>query len=283
MKFIFSTLFLICFSTAMMAQKEAANVVIHTDSGSIYLRLFDETPKHKENFLKLASEGFYDGIAFHRIIKKFMIQGGNPSNRMPNPATTDGPGYMLDAEIVPKYVHTRGMLAAARLGDNINPERKSSGSQFYIVTGNNVTDATLNQIENNINQDRQNQAMQKELPALQQQFLSDPANAQLFADYQALTASNDPKAPEKMQQLNEKFSAFLETRKPNVQPFAYTAEQRAAYKAKGGAPHLDMQYTVYGEVLEGMDVVAKLESVQTAPGDKPIKDVRITKVEILKK
>lgn len=270
-------------STLSMAQKEQADVIITTDSGKIYLRLFDETPKHKENFLKLASEGFYDGVAFHRIIKSFMIQTGNPSFRNPNPSKEDGPGYMLDAEIVPKYVHTRGMLAAARLGDQMNPERKSSGSQFYIVTGRSVSDAELTQNEQSITMALQNKEISAKMPELQKAFLAIPENQAAFAEFQALNAAKDPKTQEVGMALDKKFQDYIAKSMPASTPFKYTEEQRKAYNQKGGAPHLDMQYTVFGEVLEGMDVVAKLEKVQTAAGDKPVNDIRMMKVEVVKK
>lgn len=270
-------------STLSMAQTNPADICITTDSGKIYLRLFDDTPKHKANFLKLASEGFYDGVAFHRIIKDFMIQTGNPSFRSPNPATSDGPGYMQDAEIVPTHVHVKGVLAAARLGDQVNPDWKSSGSQFYIVTGNRVTDMTLDQIEKTVKSARENKLISKRLPELQNTFLTIPENAKEMADFQALKAANDAKAQEAGKALDAKFQAFLAQNLPKVEEFKYTAEQRKAYLEKGGAPHLDMQYTVFGEVTEGLDVVDKLQRVRTGGGDKPVNDIRMIKVEVLKK
>ena len=260
-----------------MAQKERADAVITTDLGKIYIRLFDETPNHKANFLKLAKEGFYDGVAFHRIIKDFMIQTGNPAFRDPNPSNQDGPGYMQPAEISPKYVHTKGMLAAARLPDQANPEWKSSGSQFYIVTGNKLTDEQLDMSEQNISQSMGN----RQIPALQQVFLAVPENATALAAYQTAMQNKDANAQELGNVLNKKFNDYVAV---NAQPveFKYTPEQRAAYKERGGSAWLDMQYTIFGEVVEGMDVVEKLQSVKTAPGDKPVEDVRMTKVEVLK-
>lgn len=265
-------------STLSMAQKETADVIITTDSGKIYIRLFDEAPNHKANFMKLAGEGFYDGIAFHRIIKNFMIQTGNPAFKSPTPSSQDGPGYMIDAEIVPKYVHTRGMLAAARMGDNVNPEWKSSGSQFYIVTGNSVTDEQLDMAEMNISKAMGN----RQVPELQKIFLGTPENATAFAAYQTALQAKDPNAQALGNDLNKKFSDYVAA---NIKPyeFKYTTEQKEAYRLKGGSPWLDMQYTIFGEVVEGMDVVAKLEAVKTAPGDKPIQDVRMIKVEVIKK
>lgn len=279
-KIVFTFLVLAGTFSSLMAQKELADVIVTTDSGKIYLRLFDDTPKHKANFLKLAGEGFYDGIAFHRIIKNFMIQGGNPSFRQPNPSTTDGPGYMLDAEISPKYVHTKGMLAAARMGDNVNPERKSSGSQFYIVTGNKVTNEMLTQNEGQIS----NAIMQGKAAALQAEFRATPENEAMIVKYQTAIQNKDSVlARTTMNELNAKFTAYVQDKTKDTPTFKYTDAQRKAYSIFGGAPWLDMQYTVFGEVVEGMDVVDKLGKVATKPGDVPIQDVRIVKVEIVKK
>lgn len=261
-----------------MAQKETADVIITTDSGKIYIRLFDETPNHKANFLKLAKEGFYDGIGFHRIIKNFMIQTGNPAFRNPNPSAQDGPGYMIDAEIVPKYVHTKGMLAAARMGDNVNPEWKSSGSQFYIVTGNSITGEQLDMSQQNIAKALTN----RQVPELQKTFLSIPENEAAYNAYQTAMQNKDANAQALGNTLNQKFSDYVAANIKGAD-FKYTPEQREAYKLKGGSPWLDMQYTIFGEVVEGIEVVDKLQNVKTLPGDKPEKDIRMIKVEVLTK
>lgn len=279
-KIVFTFLVLAGTFSSLMAQKELADVIVTTDSGKIYLRLFDDTPKHKANFLKLAGEGFYDGIAFHRIIKNFMIQGGNPNFRQPNPSTSDGPGYMLDAEISPKYVHTKGMLAAARMGDNVNPERKSSGSQFYIVTGNAVSNEMLTNNEGQI----ANAMMQGAAGKLQAEFGQIPENAAMIVKYQTAVQNKDSAlARATITELNAKFSGYVQEKTKDMPQFKYTQAQRDAYAQLGGAPWLDMQYTVFGQVVEGMDVVDKLGKVATKPGDVPVQDVRIVKVEIVKK
>jgi peptidyl-prolyl cis-trans isomerase B (cyclophilin B) len=178
-------------------------VLISTEYGNIKAVLYDETPLHRDNFIKLVNNGWYNGSIFHRVIKDFMIQGGQGADGKPDP------GYQIPAEIISKYYHKKGALAAARMGDQVNPERKSSGSQFYIVQGRKFTDQELNDLEKR-------------------------------------------------------------TGKP------YTQEQRNTYKTIGGTPHLDGTYTVFGEVVDGLDVVDKIASVQTGAGDRPLKDVKMT-------
>lgn len=273
----FSILFTCLLPLSIMAQKEKADVVITTDSGKIYIQLFDETPIHKANFIKLAKEGFYDGIAFHRIIKNFMIQTGNPSTRTPNPSKEDGPGYMLDAEIVPNFVHTAGMLAAARMGDQVNPEWKSSGSQFYIVTGKTFTDVELNGAANQINATVQRRQAAK----MQSAFLGMPENAAKVEQFKTLMANKDSVGARALKaEIDASFTQYINQ---NSKPFFYTEAQINDYKTKGGSPWLDQQYTIFGQVVEGMEVVYKLGAVKTAPGDKPIDDVRMIKVEVIEK
>lgn len=182
-------------------------VQIDTDLGSMKFKLYNSTPKHRDNFVKLANEGFYNDLLFHRIISGFMAQGGDPDSRGADPSKRlggGGPGYRVDAEI--GAPHFKGTLAAARDG---NPQKASSGSQFYIVQGTPVSDAQITQSENRWK-------------------------------------------------------------------IKYTDAQRAKYKELGGTIGLDMDYTVFGEIVEGMDVIDKLCAVPTAPGDRPLEDVKMT-------
>lgn len=184
-------------------------VTIETEHGKMKAELYDSTPKHKENFLKLIKEDYYKDLLFHRVIKGFMIQGGDPDSRGAAPNKSlgmGGPGYTVPAEIAAK--HMKGALSAARLGDGANPQRASSGSQFYIVHGKPMTDNELNQWEKR----------------------------------------NDVK---------------------------YTPEERAAYLKYGGAPFLDNQYTVFGMVVEGLDVIDKIAAEQTGRADRPVKDIKM--------
>ena len=184
-------------------------VVIETEYGNMTAVLYDETPQHRDNFVKLANEGFYDDLLFHRIIKGFMIQGGDPDSKGAAPGQRlgmGGPGYTVPAEFVDQHIHLKGALSAARTGGPGNPEKKSSGSQFYIVQGNPVQEDMLN-------------------------------------------------------------GSFASKN--------YTDEQKQAYQEVGGTPQLDRDYTVFGMVIEGLDVIDKIAAVQTAPGDRPVEDVKM--------
>ena len=190
------------------AQKET-KVLIKTNYGDITVMLYDDTPLHRDNFIKLVNEGWYTGSPFHRVIKNFMIQGGqNADGRV-------DPGYRIPAEIKPNHFHKKGALAAARMGDQVNPKKESSGSQFYIVQGQVLDEVMINRYE---------------------------------------------------QYYGKKFGA----------------RERQAYMSVGGTPHLDGEYTVFGEVTEGLDVVDKIAGVQTRPGDVPVKPVSIISMEIVK-
>ena len=192
-------------------------VKISTEYGDIVLKLYDETPLHRDNFLKLSDDGFYEGTLFHRVIQGFMIQGGDPDSRNAEPGQmvgSGGPGYTIAAEIVPGLIHKKGALAAARQGDQMNPERRSSGSQFYIVQGRVFSPEELDMME---------------------------------------------------QQRGE----------------AFTDLQRRTYTTVGGTPHLDNAYTVFGEVVQGLDVVERIAATPTGRNDRPQSDIPMT-VEVLK-
>lgn len=231
------------------------DVILETDMGDIYLQLYDETPKHKANFLKLVQEGYYDGLNFHRIIYNFMIQSGDPrtidSLSAINPDLPDGPGYTLEAEVVEKYVHTRGKIGAARYGDEKNPERRSSGSQFYIVTGEPAAAVKLDSIE---------------------AFYTSVKMGELFETFQELT--NEGK-------YDQSFESYVKSNE--FKEYRYPQDQRKAYLEEGGSPWLDFQYTVFGEVVSGMDVVDKIGKSATDNYDRPRKPIRIKKAIINKK
>jgi cyclophilin family peptidyl-prolyl cis-trans isomerase len=200
------------------------DVLMQTTMGDIVLRLSDSTPLHRDNFLKLVKVGYYDSVLFHRVIKNFMIQGGDPNSKRAEagkPLGNGGPGYTVPAEFRKTLFHKKGVIAAARTGDNENPTKASSGSQFYIVQGKVFTDAGLDSVET--------------------------------------FRLNGRKIP---------------------------AEQRAVYKTIGGTPHLDQGYTVYGEVVKGLEVVDKIAVVQTSKAldrDRPLQDVRIIKAKLIKR
>jgi len=199
--------------TASCSEKEHY-ALIKTEYGDMKVLLYNSTPKHRDNFIKLASEGFYNGLLFHRVIEGFMLQGGDPDSRTAGKEQMlgqGGPGYEVDAEI--GAYHYKGALAAARQGDAVNPEKKSSGSQFYIIQGIAINDQLLQQME-----------QQKE--------------------------------------------------------FQYSEDARSGYLSQGGYPPLDGDYTVFGEVVEGLDVIDRISAVQTNQFDRPLQDIRMEIVMI---
>lgn len=252
-------------SNSMTDLEKLNRVEINTTEGSFTVALYDDTPVHRDNFLKLAREGFYDGIAFHRVIKDFMIQAGNPSTR-PNATADDVErGEELVAEIVyPQHFHKRGALAAARTGDQVNPERRSSPSQFYIVTGRTFSPEQLTQLEHKNQQGK----MQQIFNGLAQQYKD------------SIMSMRKARNVEGLQRLQDELAAKTRA-EAEAHPFAFTPEQREAYTTVGGSPHLDDAYTVYGEVVSGMDVVEKIEKTPTGPGDKPIDDIRILSMKVI--
>ena len=197
-----------------------AKVLIKTSEGDIKVRLYDETPQHRDNFIKLAKEGYFDGTLFHRVIKDFMIQGGDPDSKGAPAGKnlgTGGPDYTIPAEFVyPQLFHKRGALSAARLGDEVNPERESSGSQFYIVWGKRQNAADIRRVR-----------------------------------------------------------GTLEEKGITLTPIMVDD-----YEMRGGTPHLDGQYTVFGEVIDGMDVIKEIQKAETDRNDRPVNDIKIIKATI---
>jgi len=237
-------------------------VTIKTDLGEMKAILYDKTPQHKENFLKLINEGFYDSLLFHRVIQGFMIQGGDPDSKNAQPGQRlggGGPGYTVPAEFVTELFHKKGALAAARRGDQQNPERASSGSQFYIVQGTVASEEDLAYDQQKIGQALQvclNQMPESELAkSLNEARMS--GDQQLFVD----------KVYDSVQELEELTGIDLASTMPKDRVEAYTTV--------GGTPALDDQYTVFGEVISGIDIVDSVAGVQTAPGDRPVEDVRM--------
>lgn len=242
-------------------------VLLQTNLGDITLRLYDETPQHRDNFLRLVREGYYNGTLFHRVIRDFMIQGGDPDS-VNAPAGkrlgTGGPDYTLEAEIHPALFHKRGALAAARQGDEVNPERRSSGSQFYIVWGQTYNDGQLRQM-----------GKQLEMQRLQSIFQT------LAADHRAeILQLRRDRNRTGLQELQDRLTAEAETKAKTLGP-VLTEAQMEAYSSVGGTPHLDGQYTVFGEVVEGLDIVDRIQQVETLSGDRPKADVVVVKAAVL--
>lgn len=240
--------------------------VMQTTLGDIKIKLYDGTPIHRDNFIKLINNGVYEGISFHRVIKDFMIQAGDPETRPANAASLPDSlkDYSIPAEFTTQYFHKKGALAAAREGNDVNPEMRSSGTQFYIVQGVKFTDEELiaaeQRINNNIKQGLFNRLIRQASDSLKQ-------------------AGKNATEGEVQEIASIKMFEFLTTNKDYKIP----EDQRSVYKTIGGTPRLDATYTVFGEVLEGLDVVDKIAAVQTDASDKPLNDVRIIKIRIVKK
>ena len=237
---------------------DPAKIIISTDYGDIELQLYDKTPLHRDNFIKLVNEGYYDGTLFHRVIKGFMIQGGDPNSKNAQPGAPlgmGGPGYTIPAEIVPDYIHKRGALAAARTN---NPEKASSGSQFYIVQGKPQTDDDLDKIETQFAYSRVNQMFV--------QYLKEEEDAMQNAGQKV-----DPDSAQ--MRARRRASAYL-----NENPYHMNEEDRETYKTIGGSPHLDGDYTVFGEVTKGMEVIDKIADLETDDNNRPKVDVRIKRM-----
>ena len=236
--------------------------------GNITVKLYNETPKHRDNFIKLAKEGTYDSTLFHRVIKNFMIQAGDPQSKTATDTTTLGNGdvgYTLPAEFNPKFFHKKGALAAARLGDEVNPNKESSGCQFYIVTGRKFSEAQMISMENQLNEAR-----------LETVF-NELARKHMKEIYKMRKAGDNDGLLELQDSLEAQARGIV-AKEPALK---FSREQIAAYTTVGGAPHLDGAYTVFGEVTEGMDVIDKIQAVKTNRADRPETDVRILKATVI--
>jgi peptidyl-prolyl cis-trans isomerase B (cyclophilin B) len=219
MKKLLTLIFTLLFIQAFAAKPKYQYVKITTDKGECIVRLYNETPLHRDNFIKLVKEGYFNGTLFHRVIKDFMIQGGDPDSKNATPDATlgnGGPKYTIPAEFRDSLFHKKGVLAAAREGDDVNPTKASSGSQFYLVQGKVFTDSTLN---------------------------------------------------------------IVETRRLK---FKIPEWQRQVYKTIGGTPHLDRNYTVFGEIVKGLNMVDSIASEVTGKANRPVADVKMT-IVLLKK
>lgn len=230
---VIALLALVSCGSLKMGGKKEQKVLITTTEGDIKLKLYNETPLHRDNFRKLVKSKFYDGLLFHRVIDEFMIQGGDPESKAAEAGMVLGNGdvgYRIPAEFrTPNLYHKKGALAAARTGDNVNPEKESSGCQFYIVVGKTFNDQQLD-------------AMQRDKTAR----------------YARLGDGDDLR-------------------------YLFSEEARNNYKTIGGTPHLDGNYTVFGEVLEGLEIVEKISKVDTDRADRPLEDVRIIKMKLVRK
>lgn len=251
-----------------MADTNDVKVEVATTLGNFTVLLYGDTPIHRDNFVKLVKEGYYNNTLFHRVINEFMVQAGDPDSKNAKSGQMLGsgdPGYTLQAEFVyPKHFHKRGALAAARTGGPMNPEKRSSGSQFYVVTGRKFTEPELERVEQNAAYNKKREVFDNLVKANMDQI-------------RTLQAAGDTTA---LKALQDKLVADTEdaVAKMNV---SLTPEQRQAYTTVGGTPHLDGDYTVFGEVLSGMDVIEKIEKVETDSHDRPVDDVKIISMKIV--
>lgn len=250
-----------------MENEKRTRVKLETTLGNITVALYNETPKHRDNFIKLVKEGVYDSTLFHRVIKQFMIQAGDPDSKNASDTAMLGNGdvgYTIPAEFNPKFFHKKGVLAAARQGDDVNPEKASSGCQFYIVTGRKFTEPQLLGMENKINEQRE-------------EVIFDSLAHQHMKEIYKMRKAGDNAG---LLELQDSLEAQARTLADKEEKFRFTPEQVKAYSTVGGAPHLDGSYTVFGEVVEGMDVVEKIETAKTNRADRPLTNVRILKASI---
>lgn len=242
-------------------------VQIETEFGIIEIKLYNETPLHRDNFVKLIKEGIYTDQLFHRVINGFMIQGGDPDSKNAKPGEQLGRGdlgYTVPAEINPKFFHRRGVLAAARQGDDINPEKRSSASQFYILQGRKYRSGELDTLQMKMEDARKMSMLQAKIK------LAEPELNKLGAE------GKQDELMARYNTLKEEVMAEV-TQLPTL---AFSEEQRLAYTTVGGYPSLDHNYTVFGEVIDGMDVVDNIARQETDRFDRPVKDIKF-KITIL--
>ena len=250
-----------------MENEKRTLVKLETTMGNITVALYNETPKHRDNFIKLVKEGVYDSTLFHRVIKQFMIQAGDPDSKNASDTAMLGSGdvgYTIPAEFNPKFFHKKGVLAAARPGDDVNPEKASSGCQFYIVTGRKFTEPQLLGMENKINEQRE-------------EALFDSLARQHMKEIYKMRKAGDNAG---LLELQDTLEAQARELADKEEKFRFTPEQIKAYSTVGGAPHLDGSYTVFGEVTEGMEVVENIEIAKTNRADRPVENIRILKASI---
>lgn len=256
------------------SKMDQIHVTFETNFGAITVALYNETPLHRDNFVKLAEEHYFDSLLFHRVIDNFMIQAGDPDSKGAPAGKTlgmGGPGYTIPAEFNTKFIHKKGALAAARRGGPQNPKKESSGSQFYIVVGQQVP---IEQLDAMVAQ-KADQAKAEYI----QTKLYEPENKAYLNELIALQKAGDRQNfMVKWQEFNDQYKDSLTT----VPTFSYTEEQKNTYSTIGGTPHLDMDYTVFGEVIQGLDVVDKIAKVATDRNNRPLEDVIITKVSVEK-
>jgi peptidylprolyl isomerase len=245
-------------------------VLVSTSFGDIKIRLYNETPLHRDNFLKLVKENYFDSLLFHRVIQQFMIQGGDPDSRHAPPGTLlgeGGPPYTIPAEFNPKLFHKKGVLAAARDSDLENPTQASSACQFYIVQGKIFTDSLLTV-----------QAKRITRSILFNRIINRPENALILFNYKRYVKAD---VLDSVKYVNDIMNKKVDAELPTTVPYQFSKEQIAAYTTTGGTPHLDNSYTIFGEVYEGLEIVDKIAAQKVDKNNRPLDDIRILKISVI--
>jgi cyclophilin family peptidyl-prolyl cis-trans isomerase len=272
--FIYNVLLIIAMCSSLGAQTPGKEtVLLETPYGNMKIKLYKETPLHRKNFLKLVRSHFYDSLLFHRVINNFMIQGGDPLSKHAKTGDSLGHGdigYVVPAEFDPKLIHQKGRLCAARENDDINPEQASSGSQFYIVMGKKRTLEDLKKYEDRINK--------KYLENCERKFSKSLDGMALKKTHDRLAVTGKADSAGLVSRKIDSLVQVLYHKKPE---YKFSQQQIDVYTTIGGTPHLDGTYTVFGEVIEGMDVIDKIAAVQTDKRDRPVSDIRM-KMRVIK-
>ena len=260
----FSFLFFSSFKSFKDGGSGEIKVMITTDYGVIKIKLYNETPLHRDNFLKLVKEHYYDSLLFHRVIRSFMVQGGDPDSKTAIPLMelgNGGPGYTIPAEFNQQLFHKKGALAAAREGDLDNPLQESSGSQFYIVQGRVFTDSLLKL-----------QAKRITKMKLYNEIINSAENKSILEKYKTYVKAE---LFDSVKYVNDIINKQVEQKLPTAMPYQFTEEQIKAYTTVGGSPHLDNSYTVFGEVYEGFDVIEEIAKQGVDKNARPLTDIRM--------
>lgn len=272
-KALLSILLISVIEIAVSQTQSTETLLIETSLGNMKVKLFNETPLHKANFLKLVSEHFYDSLLFHRVIEGFMIQGGDPYSKHADAFKLLGDSdlhYTIPAEFNKNLFHKKGMLCAARNSDDVNPSKASSAVQFYIVQGKVRTDEDLVKFEKRINKDL--------ITKLKNDLLSKPENSNLK---QKINQFKEEKQTDSLVVYNMIAEKLINIEYEKSVHYTFSKEQQTIYKTIGGTPHLDTNYTVFGEVIEGLDVIDKIAQSKTNKDDRPLIDLRM-KISVLK-
>lgn len=265
--FLCSVLLLVGCAEKELDPNKPVYVKIATTMGDVTVMLYDDTPLHRDNFIQLCRSNVYEGMLFHRIIKEFVVQGGDPESKKHEPGVLYGEGdggYTVPAEIVPAHFNKKGALIDAKESDNVNPERASAGTQFCFVQGKVFNDEELDRVEVRMNEIRRNWLYYK----IRKQLITENPE---FSD----EAKKDA--------LHNEASIRLEDSLAVLKPLVIPDEHRKVYKTIGGTPHLDHSVTIFGEVVDGFDIVEKMSLVETDKNDRPLHDVMIKSTKVFQK